>query len=454
MCVKLGLNRRFLAAIFLTASAGVLCAKNQAAILRVPSEYPTIQAGIDASVDGDTVLVASGVYRGDGNRDIDFMGKAITLKSEAGPETCIIECGGRYPEFGTPRWVEAEYHRGFFFHSHEDTNSVVQGFTITQGYLFHESGGAILCEESSPTIKNCIISKNVARSGGGISAYRSDMLIVSCIIARNIASLAPLEKFYGPATLSRGGGVEVLSGNTKIMNSLIVGNVASYGAGIRCSQGNHHINNCTVIGNQTAKQGKGGGIFGETGRINLANSIIWGNVAHYDGNDIYMGLGGILGPMRLHIANSLVGKDPNDMYDRHDLVTGDWRMGDPMFAGYGYWDPNGTEDNPDDDYWVDGDYHLQSQAGRWDPVTETWVRDEVTSPCIDTGDPMSPIGLEPFPNGGIVNMGAYGGTVEASKSYFNTEPCETVMAGDINGDCKVDFLDLQILSSHWLCDGN
>jgi alpha-tubulin suppressor-like RCC1 family protein len=59
---------------------------------------------------------------------------------------------------------------------------------------------------------------------------------------------------------------------------------------------------------------------------------------------------------------------------------------------------------------------LKSQAGRWDPNSQTWVRDDVTSPCIDAGDPNSPIGYEPFPNGGIVNMGAYGGTTEASKS--------------------------------------
>ena len=61
---------------------------------------------------------------------------------------------------------------------------------------------------------------------------------------------------------------------------------------------------------------------------------------------------------------------------------------------------------------------------------------------------------EPFPNGGIVNMGAYGGTAEASKSYFGSPPCETIIAGDINGDCKVDVDDLMLLISHWLETGN
>ena len=78
------------------------------------------------------------------------------------------------------------------------------------------------------------------------------------------------------------------------------------------------------------------------------------------------------------------------------------------------------------------------------------MKDEDTSACIDAGDPMSPIELESFPNGGRINMGAYGGTPEAGKSYFGEPICETIIAGDINGDCKVDFVDYAIMSLHWL----
>jgi len=78
------------------------------------------------------------------------------------------------------------------------------------------------------------------------------------------------------------------------------------------------------------------------------------------------------------------------------------------------------------------------------------MTDKVTSPCIDAGDPMSPIGLEPFPNGGMINMGAYGGTAEASKSYFGGPLCETIVAGDVNGDCKVNYIDFGIMAMHWL----
>jgi hypothetical protein len=123
---------------------------------------------------------------------------------------------------------------------------------------------------------------------------------------------------------------------------------------------------------------------------------------------------------------------------------------DPLFADPGYWDPNGTPDDPNDDFWVDGDYHLKSEAGRWDRGEGRWMKDDATSPCIDAGNPMDPIGLELFPNGGTINMGAYGGSSQASKSYFGEPVCETIVAGDINGDCKVDFKDFTLMAHHWL----
>jgi hypothetical protein len=76
--------------------------------------------------------------------------------------------------------------------------------------------------------------------------------------------------------------------------------------------------------------------------------------------------------------------------------------------------------------------------------------DATTSPCIDAGNWYSAVGPEPFPNGGIVNLGAYGGTLRASKSYFGKPVCPVMMAGDINGDCTVDEWDMELLLLHWL----
>ena len=86
-------------------------------------DAPTIQAAIDSCAPGDTVLAAPGTYTGAGNRDIDFGGKAIIVTSLSGPEVTIVDCGGS----------ESEYHRGFYFHSGEDTTSVLRGFTIGTG---------------------------------------------------------------------------------------------------------------------------------------------------------------------------------------------------------------------------------------------------------------------------------------------------------------------------------
>jgi len=92
-----------------------------------------------------------------------------------------------------------------------------------------------------------------------------------------------------------------------------------------------------------------------------------------------------------------------------------------MFANPGHWAPNATPGNPDDDFWVEGDYHLKSRAGRWDSASKSWVKDNVTSPCIDGGDPNTSVGDEPSPNGGRINMGAYGGTAEAGKSPLDSD---------------------------------
>jgi len=131
---------------------------------------------------------------------------------------------------------------------------------------------------------------------------------------------------------------------------------------------------------------------------------------------------------------------------------------DPCFVDPGYWADASDltkEAGPEDPcaVWVAGDYHLKSQAGHWDRASESWVRDDVTSRCIDAGNPINPLGTEPFPNGGFINIGAYGGTAEASKSYFGEPVCESQIGGDINGDCLVDQADMDILQLHWLMEG-
>ena len=104
--------------------------------------------------------------------------------------------------------------------------------------------------------------------------------------------------------------------------------------------------------------------------------------------------------------------------DHSDIYGEPWPGAGNINTGALFVDPN------------NGDYHLKSQAGHWNLLIGDWIADDVTSPCIDAGDPAGPIGHEPFPNGGIINIGFYAGTAQASRSWFGGSVCETIVAGD------------------------
>ena len=120
-------------------------------VIHVPVDYGKIQEAINAASDNDLILVADGTYTGQDNVDLNFSGKAITLKSENGPENCVIDCNGS----------DLDPHRAFFFRNGEGEDSIVEGFTITNGWTY--PGGAIYCiNSSSPTIRNNIFDTNTA----------------------------------------------------------------------------------------------------------------------------------------------------------------------------------------------------------------------------------------------------------------------------------------------------
>lgn len=149
------------------------------ALIRVPADQPTIQAGIAAAgVSGDTVMVASGAYIGTGNRDIDFSGKQVAVISEFGPELTIIDCQG------TP----AEHHIGFSFHSGE-TNAVLDGFTIMHAYATTNmiDSAAIFCLYGGPTIRNCVVSDNVC-TGIMMHGGSPKPTVTNCVVIRNTGS--------------------------------------------------------------------------------------------------------------------------------------------------------------------------------------------------------------------------------------------------------------------------
>jgi hypothetical protein len=129
------------------------------------SPFDTIQAGIDAALDGDTVLVLDGTYAGDGNRDLDYGGKLITLRSQNGPPNCIIDCENSA--------------RGFYFHNGETADAVLAGITITNGSAY--DGAAVYCVSSDPTISDCTFKdSSAAHYGGGMYCYQANPSVTHC----------------------------------------------------------------------------------------------------------------------------------------------------------------------------------------------------------------------------------------------------------------------------------
>lgn len=228
------------------------------ATINVPEDYLTIQAGIDAAMPGDTVLIADGTYTGPGNKNVDFGGKAITLKSENGPKNCTIECEGS----GS----------GFTFQKGETSASVVDGFKIMNGVApLAETasvacGGGISCYNSSPTIKNCVISGNSAIFGGGICClgHSASPTITDCIIRGNSAGV--------------GGGISCYRSSwPTISNCTISNNLASLGAAISCISSQPNITNCTIRSNSAVGDGGGGVFCCCRSRPTITNCILWGN---------------------------------------------------------------------------------------------------------------------------------------------------------------------------------
>jgi predicted outer membrane repeat protein len=362
-------------------------------------------------------------------------------------------------------------------------NSAVPGLF----YLHDRRGGAIFSEDSTCTLADCTFEGNEASYGGAIYSGAGCTLIVAhCAFIAN-RSQGPggaICAWAGEGTTvltdcifrrnsSGEGGAISFRGSLAATRCLFSGNSSeSFGGAAVLEQGT--FTGCVFAGNRASRYllmpdnimipAEGGAVYARgagTNLVVLTDCTLYGNRA-----DRACGIRQEFGSLVvrgciLRGSNGQIQPPSSDcpIQVEYCNVQGGWAGEgnidvDPCFADTGYWDPNGTPEDPNDDFFVEGDYHLRSQAGRWDPAAGSWVVDDVTSPCIDAGDPNSPVGEEPFPNGGRVNMGAYGGTAEASMAYFDGPVCETIIAGDINGDCRADWADLRILALHWLEKGN
>lgn len=197
--------------------------------------YPTIQDAIDAATAGYTIELADGVFTGEGNRDIDYHGKAITVRSQSGdPDACIIDCQGS----------AAGHHRGFYFGSGEGSDSVLEGVTIVNGYA--TEGGAIYCAHSGPTVRDCVFSGNSGFiMGGGLQCrYDSDVAVIGCEFRGNAAS--------------SGGGICIYETSQCVLDSCTFsGNSAATGAAVASWSSLPVIRNSTMYDNIASSCGGG-----------------------------------------------------------------------------------------------------------------------------------------------------------------------------------------------------
>lgn len=139
-------------------------------------DFPTIQAAMDGAASGDSIMATAGTYRGPGNRDVDFRGKAVVLFGQDGAPATIIDCEG----------TAADPHRAFVFASGETESSVLAGLTIRSGHAGSTgTAGAISCIDSSPTIKDCVFADHFAEYGGAIGYLRGGGAIIDCAFERS-----------------------------------------------------------------------------------------------------------------------------------------------------------------------------------------------------------------------------------------------------------------------------
>jgi parallel beta-helix repeat protein len=350
-----------------------------ATIINIPGDYATIQEGIDAAVNGDTVLVQPGTYA----ENVNFSGHDIVL-------------GSLFLTTGDTTYVEQTIIDGdssgsvITFESGEESTAIITGFTIQNGHSM--DGGGIHCFSSNPTICNNIVNGNSAESdGGGIYCDDSDPVIFSNMISGNT--------IYDGA----GGGIYCWNGSSPaIYGNTISGNSADDGGGICCYLNSDPIISGNIIRfNSAASGGHGGGVYCHDSNPTIINNIIYNNVATswlegFGGGICCDNTAGIVinntlslnfarygGGMAIidgaypTIANTILWGDTAPFYP--EIIVDDISWPTIIYCDVqGGWEGEGNIDtDPLFRYPESGDFHLMFIL----------CGDTLDSPCIDAGDP-------------------------------------------------------------------
>ncbi len=323
--------------------------------LKVPSEYPTIQAAITAASDGDVVLVADGVYSGPGNTNVSFLGKSISVRSQNGAQHCVIN--GQLSA------------RGFSFGGGEGPDSVLDGFSVVNGFASPGGGGIDVTNESNPTIRNCFITDCYGFDfGGAIRVIGSSPTIIGCTFADNYTdwfgggffiwgghTTIVDCVFNGNNGLADGGGLDVYGNSAvTVLDCTFTGN---YHSGIYLTSSGHAtITNCLFSGNTT------GGIVVENAPLAITNCTLVLNTHPYGGGALYAsGLGAAEVNNCIFWGNVGAGQiNDGDTIVNHSIVEGGW-------SGAG----SGNSDA--DPLFVSGPGGAWTSPPVFDPATNTTV---------------------------------------------------------------------------------
>jgi hypothetical protein len=411
-------------AFFLPIVLLIICtAIVQARVIHVPGDSTTIQGGINGAVNGDTVMVHPGTYY---EYDIDFLGKAITVMSTDPEDSATV----------ASTVVDGDSLGSvFYFHSGEDSNSVLAGLLITGG--FANNGGGIYCaDSSSPSICYNIFSGNTAgievREGGGAIACDASSPIISYniitgnwalwtgggIMCTNNASPSIVDNVIKDNSTDWYGGAVWCDWYTfpTITGNVIKGNTAGYsGGGVNCDQYAHPLVANNIISENWAGEWGGGVDMYSNSYATIVNNIITGNWAERSGGGIdcrYLNVHPLIANNT--VVGNAAGESGGGMRCANDAF--------PTIKNNVFWD-NDAPSSPEIYYYgSEPSVTFCDVRGSWpgegnidiDPLfmapDSADYHLQEASPCIDTGDPSildacRPPGLGEERS----DMGAYGG---------------------------------------------
>lgn len=230
-------------------------------------DFPTIQSAVNASADGDTIVLSDGTFQGAGNCNVSFDGKAIVVRSVCGdPALCMIDCENAA--------------RGFVFTNGEGVNAVLQGVSIANAEV-DGCGGAVLCDQgSTPTIRNVVFENCTAIGddghGGGLGVRGgSGPFLEQC-------------SFVGNEAVEAGGGIYSPGGSTTAIQSCHFENNATQQEGGGVFGTFAQLDDCTFVSNQASERGGGAYLTDGSQSLVISSCVFQGDMAGGHGGGVYL----------------------------------------------------------------------------------------------------------------------------------------------------------------------